>query len=222
MDILFIVMIGFLVCILGIIIYIIVDNAKFKYKVEIRELAKGRKVLRHDKARALPNSDGIIFWRLKKEKNKQFKNIPNPPSQCIEIDYKGNKCLTVYRDENGSYAFAEDTTIVFDDPKAYKPFTTQQRSIYIEQLRKSKERNKKTWVDNLHIIIPAFMLLIIIIGAAVFMEDIAKPFIESKQIQLKQMEVNLEQTKIMQEIQSDVQVIKADKGLQNKGGNVPN
>jgi len=221
MDILIIIMLCFLACILGLIAYILIDNSKFKYRVEIREIVKGRKCLKHDRARLITDEQGVMFWKLKKEKNKQFKLMQNPPPQCIELDIKGRKCVTAYRDENGTYVFAEDNTTVFDDPKTYKPITTQQRTILIEQIKKAFSRNKKTWADNLHIIIPGFMLLIIIIGAMVFMEDVAKPFIKAEELHLQELEILNQNLLLLKEMQQDIQVIKQDKSLIKDANNIP-
>ena len=213
MDFLTVVIISMIVAIVGLVVFIILDVLKFKHRVEVREIINGRKIIRHYKARDYVDNDKVNWWKLKGEKRNEFKLLPVPPSESIEINWKGKKCVTVYRDCYGSVKFAKDPTSSLGDVKEYKPLTSSQRVILVNQLRKAESRGGKDWKQNLPMFVVGFQLLIIIVIALVFMEDVAKPFIASKQLQVQQQELMLEQSQVLKDIKS---------GVQSLGGNVNN
>ena len=60
--------------------------SKFKYKVRIRELVNGRKVIIDDKARLI-KKDGLEYWKLMKLKD----IIPVPPPQAIGLKHSAQQ-----------------------------------------------------------------------------------------------------------------------------------
>ena len=208
-----IIMISLGVAILGLVIFIILDNKKYKHRVEIREVINGRKILRHCRARDFTDDDNGLWWRIKGEKRKEFRFLPIPASESIELDWKGRKCVTLYRDGNNSIKYVVDKTKDMGKIEEFKPLTSAQRVILTGQIRKAETRGGKDWKDNIPLIVIGIQLVILIVVILVFMEDIAKPFIESKQLQVQQQELMLEQTELLKEIKSGVQSIKGAEGI---------
>jgi len=210
MDIINITIVSMILAIIGVVIYTIIQSKKYKHRVEIREIVNDRKIIKHDFAKDFCDDDKSYWWKLKKEKNKDFKKIPIPPSECIEIDTKGKKNVVMYRDEAGNVQFAKDSTNNYGDIKKFKPVTGDHRVVMINQIRKAEARRGKDWKQNIPVFVGGFMLLLIIVMGFVFIEDVAKPFIESKELQIEQQELMLEQTQLLKELKTNVQRINSN------------
>lgn len=92
----------------AVIIVWLIFFLKYKHYVRIKELVNGRKVIKDDKARDFVR-DGVNFWQLRKEKNREQKLMPVPPPEAIELSYRGKKCVECYRTQTGEYIFLQDT-----------------------------------------------------------------------------------------------------------------
>ena len=207
----FIIALILVLLILAIIVTLLIMNVlKFKHRLEIRELAKNRKTIINDKACNYKDSEGVDWWKLLKEKDKTRKLIRPPPIESIELDNKGKKHVILYRDGNGNVSYVKDTTIDLGDPKKFQPMTNTHKNILVGQVRKAESRRKKDWKDNLPMYVVGFQLLIIIIFALAFMEEVAKPFITSKELQVKQLDLMNELSMRIQDIDSGVQRIESN------------
>ena len=75
----------------------------FNHKVRIIEL--GKQNLELDFKARNYNKDGVLYWQLDKERNKELKNMPVPPVGSINIAKRGKKSITVFRTPTGEYIF---------------------------------------------------------------------------------------------------------------------
>lgn len=82
-----------------------VNKLLFKHIVRIVDLGKQNLELDF-KARSY-NKDGVLYWQLDKEKNKELKNMPVPPAAAINIAKRGKKSVTAIRTPTGEYIYLE-------------------------------------------------------------------------------------------------------------------
>lgn len=209
MDYFIIALILTMLILLVVVVLLIMHVLKFKHRVEIRELANGRKIILNDKACNFKDSEGVDWWKLLKEKDKTRKLIQPPPKQSIELDNKGRKHVTFYRDGDGNIAYAQDTTMSLGTKTDFQPMTNTHKNILVAQVRKAENRRKKDWKDNLPLYVIGFQLLLIIIFALAFMEEVAKPFITAKELQVQQLTLMNELSVRLQDIDSGVQRIES-------------
>jgi len=207
MDFVMITLVSCILAVIGVFVYVLIENKKYKHIVQIREIVNGRKIIKYDRARDFEDDDKSRWWKLKKEKNKNLKLLEVPSGECIEIDNKGRKNVVVYRDSTGSVKFANDGTVDLKQIKNWHPVTSEDRVVMINQIKKAENRKGKDWKQNMPMFVGGFMLLIVIVLAFVFIEDVAKPFIESKELQLEQQEIMLEQTELLKDLKSNVQTL---------------
>lgn len=193
--------------VLGYVVYVIYMTKKYKHVVQIREIVNGRKIIRYDRAKDFVDDDKSAWWRLKKERDPLLKNLEVPSSECIELDNKGRKNVVLYRDSNGNSVFGADSTADFSSIKDFNPVTSSDRVVMINQIKKAENRSKRDWKANLPMFVGGFMLLILVVVVFVFMEDVAKPFIESKELQITQQELLIEQTELLKDLKFDVQTL---------------
>lgn len=84
----------------------IVGKIIFKHKVRLIDLAKQNGLELDFKARDY-NKEGVTYWQLDKERNKELKNMPIPPAGAINIAKRGKKSVTAIRTETGEYIFLD-------------------------------------------------------------------------------------------------------------------
>jgi len=77
----------------------------FKHKVRIIDLGK-QNIELDFKARNY-NKNGVLYWQLNKERNKELKNMPVPPAGAIHIAKRGKKSVEAIRTPTGEYIFLE-------------------------------------------------------------------------------------------------------------------
>jgi len=203
---------------------------QFKHKFRVKEVIHGRKIIIDDKARELKSKDGNLFWQLLKTKVK----LPVPPSEAIEVDNKGRKCVEAYKLESGDFIYSKDLNEAKDLPDEIKkiknlderrvaveswikeqgaiysrePLTTSQRMILINQIEKAILKKTKKWQDYLMPIVAIGSVVIIVVSLMIFYGDMGKPLLAMGDKINKNEEIRLEQLKVIQEIERDIQIIK--------------
>jgi len=176
--------------------------SKFKYKVRIREIVNGRKVIIDDRAR-LVKKDGLEYWQLMKLKDK----LPLPPPEVIDIDNKGKRVVEVYRTEKGEHFWVHDNHIVKD----FQPITTEERAFLINSYKRSEERRGKKWTEHLPMLAGLAALVLIVICLMVFYNDMAKPLLEMGEKYNANKELDLQILQEVKYLKDDVQVLKSEK-----------
>lgn len=89
----------------GWVIVKFVEKLIFKHKVRVIEL--GKQNLELDFKARNYNKDGVLYWQLDKERNKELRNMPVPPAEAIHIAKRGKKSVEVVRTPTGEYIFLE-------------------------------------------------------------------------------------------------------------------
>lgn len=203
-------------CLLALIflaIFIIINNRKYKYKVEIRELTKNRKLIIHDVARDYVGVDGGNFWKLKREKDWVKKFLSVPPDESIELDHRGCKCITLYRDETGSYQFLVDDTKSLGDEKMIQPLKTNHRITLIDNFKKAQNRGAGQFLKKYGLALGAGMIIVILFVAILaFWGDLAKPVIEINKEKSVQLEVLNKIVNKLEDLDSNVQTMQGRSG----------
>jgi hypothetical protein len=207
--------------------------SKFKYKFRVREIINGRKILFDDKAKEFKDSDGVSYWKLLKRKD----IVHCPPADAVDIDSKGHKSVEAYRTSSGEYVYIKDLGQIAEAPKevtdiqdpkkrgealikwkkdnevddVFFPLSTNQRLLYITEIKKAMMRRTKKWQDYILPIVAIASLVIIVVSLMIFWGDIAKPALTAREMSIMEQELINQNLIILQQIKQDVQVIKEDK-----------
>lgn len=88
---------------IGWIVVWFINKIVFKHRVRVIDLGK-QNIELDFKARDY-NKEGVLYWQLNKESNKELKNIPVPPAGAINIAKKGKKSVTCFRTPTGEYIY---------------------------------------------------------------------------------------------------------------------
>lgn len=127
---------------------------KFKHKFRIREVINGRKIIRDEKAREVKSDDGVIYWQLLNSRV----YVEIPPSEAIDVDFKGRKCVEAYRVETGEFVWAVDNAQMKEPPadlfsKPPKDVLKIEEEVVREQgLKEWRQKVLKEWQKKNNII----------------------------------------------------------------------
>lgn len=141
----------------GFFLYLILS---FKHKVRIKELVKGRKIVKDFRARSFTDKEGISWWKLSGEKDKSKRLIPLPPEEAIELNHKGKKVAECYRTEYGEIIWIAEGGDVGDIPDEIflDPPTeiVNQKDLTIKKqmLDQWKKRKKAEYIKDHNLITP--------------------------------------------------------------------
>lgn len=137
---------------------------KAKFRVRVKELVQGRKIVRDYRAFPYTDTEKVSWWKLMGERDKMKKLIPLPPEEAIELSHKGKKCTECYRFEDGTIIFCKDDKDVVTPPEnLYSDIPKE----ILEQIKEAKEQSKKKeildnwkkdkfkqWVTSNNIVVP--------------------------------------------------------------------
>lgn len=176
----------------------------FKHIVSVRILNRNGNVLPvKDRAREV-KVDGVKYWKLLKRKDV----IPVPPADALIVVKSGGKpkfyAEFTYNEESGYIPLEYDVTtsnfneklIITQHGKvikdSFQPFTTNQRSLYVMQLRKAEARKKKDLLERIMQLATPLVLVMLFIAVLIFWEDVAKPGKEMANLNVQMQQKNLE------------------------------
>jgi len=190
---------------------------KFKYKVRIREVVNGRKIIFDDKARLI-KKDGQEYWKLMKLKDL----IPIPPADVIDIDNKGKRVVELYRTEKGEHMWCKENQSQVVDPgdidwlkdhkvvNDFEPITMEERDFIINNLQRSEKRRGKKWTDQLPTIAGLAALVVIVVCLMIFYKDVAQPLLEMGDKYNQNQQIQLEIVEALERIDKKVQVLQSE------------
>jgi len=208
--------------------FFIIMELKHKIRVTIKELTNNRKVIRQYRAREYIDKDKVLWWRLAGEKIKERKNIPVPPESAIEIDNKGRKYSEGYRTTTGEIIWIKDNENSNDllNKKEIisktQPITTNQRMLYLNNIRKAEDRNKnKDWKEMVLQLAPLGALVMVIICLMIFWGDLAQPAINVQNTKAQQLEIQQQTVQLLHDMKASVQTIDSRLIAIEDGMNVP-
>ena len=193
---------------------------KYKYRVQIREVANGRKIIYEDKAKEWYDDKNIKYLVLRRAP-KQRKMMPFPPEEAVEIDNKGHKHVIVYLAESGDYQYATDNV----KEHTLKAIPAEQKVMLASQIRRAQERKPTSWKDHIGTITNGMVLVMIIISILVFGGDFFTQVTEpatklgEKLVQTSDNLATYQQS--LERMQNDIQLIKS-KTVEQQGGEAPN
>jgi hypothetical protein len=176
--------------IIGVFVFIIIDQLRYNIIVRIKILT-GTKILIHDtKAREF-RSEGEDKYKLKKFKEQTTMPKPSNPD-VITPNHKGKKCLTVYWDGN-EFRYGLDKTTVTDirdkhikELGTYDVLTAYDKNWYSNEHKNSlKYGANNFWTKyGTPVIMGSFLIVFLIIVATTYGE-FTKPTIENTQKQIE-------------------------------------
>ena len=149
----------------------------FKHQVIIRKITNNRKVISIDYARTLVRTE-VHYWQLyNKSLFKKKKLISAPPSDAIDVKENGVLYAECYWKEDNP----EPTWIIdrYDNTvPSLDPFTTQERSLYVQRLEDAVLRKGKSILEWIMQVTPIFAVLVILVLMLIYWESITKPVVE--------------------------------------------
>jgi len=149
----------------------------FKFNVVVREVINNKTIIKRDKAKVTKTRQGIIFWKLRGFNVR----VPEPPSQAIDVDYKGKKWVEFYKKSDGSFVpisdqFTEEKFIKeFPD---FKPFTTEQRALLVHELEEAEKYKKKSISEILIALAPYIAIVLVLVVFMIFFNDVVTPTVQ--------------------------------------------
>jgi hypothetical protein len=152
----------------------------FKFPVTIRDIANNRQIIGKDLAKRIKDRNGVYWWKLRRLREK----IPEPPSECIDVNKKGKKSLELFRADDGSFIPIEvkfnytewkKTQLLNKATESFKPFGSNQRTMYVHELRESETYKKKKLSDTLMAIAPYIAIVLILVIFMIFFGETVKP-----------------------------------------------
>lgn len=204
------------------IMFLLILNKKYKYKVQIREVANGRKLISEDRAKEAYDDKGVKYLRLRRAP-KQRKFMPFPAENAVEIDSKGKKHVIVYLTESGDYQYATDDV----QESKLKSIPSEQKVMLASQIRRAQERKPKSWTEHISTITNGMVLVIIVVSILVFGTDFAASVYEP----MEKLSANIVKAtdnmvtfiETQERIESDIQLIKSQLDInQPTQGGAPN
>jgi len=185
-------------CVLVGIWFFLAVIKKFKYRVRVREIVNGRKIIFDDRAR-LVEKDGLKYWKLMKLKDL----IPIPPADVIDIDTKGRRLVEVYRTEKDEHFWIKDNIEV----KEFEPITTEERDFLINNIQRAEKRRGKKWTEQLPMIAGVTALVLIVVCLLIFYKDMAQPLLDMGDKYNQNQEVQLQIVQTLERIDKQIQVL---------------
>lgn len=211
----------------------------FKVEFRIKELVNGRKLLRKTKAKIKKYKDGLAVVQLRGPFPWGLVELPAPPEEAIEIDYKGFRHIEAYRTATNEYIYLKDTSKLPEVPKelldmddgyektfrikewktknnvvnSYQPITANQRMFFIGQIRKAHDKKKTGVMEILRDALPFMAFIIFVVMIMVFWGKFMAPANDmmAKANELMQKNIEFEEHKIeLEQLKNDIQVIKQE------------
>jgi hypothetical protein len=152
----------------------------FKHEVIIRKITNNRKNIIVDRARTYVKKE-VQYWQLYGRRLLGKKKLVTaPPSDAIELKDNGTLYAECYwKEDNPEPTWIIDKFV--GDIVGLEPFTTQERSLFVNRLEDAVMRRKKNWLDMLYQIAPVLVLALIFVLILVYWEEIAKPISDLQQ-----------------------------------------
>lgn len=157
----------------GGVIALMIYRKGFNYKIQIRRVVNGRKLISEDRGRIITDGDKNKWLKRLKAPRSQ-KLMPLPPEEAQELDMKGTIHVIANLDEKGNYQFVTDNT----DMSSLDTLNSNQRLALTSQIKKAQSRKSFKWQEHIPLITSALALVIIIISFMVFFGEVLEPIQE--------------------------------------------
>lgn len=173
--------------VVGLIVFWWWQVTQYKFLVIVREVVNNRTIVSHDKARRVRDKDGNYWWKLLKEKAK----IPEPGAEAIETTVKGKKFCEFYKlDEAGYFPIKSKKGWLAIENKVdhtrfksffadgFEPLTTNQRSMWLHEMREAESYKKLGKNELIAKAIPYIALILILLILLLFAGEFFTPLFE--------------------------------------------
>lgn len=191
---------------------------QYRYVVQIREVANGRKIIQPNKAREFYDEKGVKYLRLQKAPKKR-RLMSFPPEEAVELDNKGRKHVIVYLTEGGDYRYAYDKV---KEGQLYAA-SADDRNFLASQIRRAEERKPTKWTDHIITITGGMVLIVFVVSVLLFggefVQQVSQPAItlgEKLEYSTNNM---LKIQESLERIERDIQVLQEENTPQ---GGAPN
>jgi len=172
------------------IVFTVISVLKYQHVVIVKDITGSGQIVQVMKAKSFTDNKKKDWWVLREEKDNIKKFQPVPPSSAIQINSKGKKVATLYRDESGNMCWGVDDTKTLGDITILKPLNSSQREVLVNKIREAEERkSKKGWKENIVHLASLGALVILVVSVLVFYGEIAKPVIASHELRVQELEV---------------------------------
>jgi len=182
---------------LGYLGFMLFGFFKYKHRMVVRQVTRDKLYIIYDKVKVI-KIEGVDYWQLKKLKD----IIPVPPSYAIDITKKGKFFVEAYRNENAEYVYIKDSV---DKANFFQSLSTNQRLIWINQIKKAHSKKKAAWQDFAPLIASGMILIVITAILFGFWEDITKPSLQALKINQEREKIELQQLEILRDIKYNIQ-----------------
>lgn len=190
------------VALIGVVAYLAFYLMSFKHKVRVRRIIKGRTYIIDDRAKEF-KIDGAIWWKLLKTKIK----TTAPPEEAIDITKKGKLVVEAYLTKDDQLIWRTDrqTTEGFTETLKsadgdYRVFSSEERALYINELREAETYKKKKISDLLVAAAPYIAIILIFVCFLIFFNEVVAPAKELGASIRASHDLQLETMKIMRDI----------------------
>jgi len=163
----------FALVIVGLVIFWLWMEKNYKHRAIIKKPGNRSSQVVFDKFRVMKDKDGTITYKFRKN-NSFYGVIPPLPDECVELDVKG-RMVGLWYDIDGTLVPGRDGYELMDKKTimaSTKPFTANQRSIYINQFKKSERDKKLSWSEIALAAIPIVSVIVLISVILIFLPDV--------------------------------------------------
>lgn len=203
--------------IVGLIIYYFIVLKKYRYHVQIREIAEGRKLIYMDKAKEHYDEQGNKYLRLRKAPKKR-RLMPYPSEDAIELDWKGRKHVIVYLSEGGDYQYGKDNV----SKKELSTIPSDQKAFLASQIRRAQERKPVKWTDHIMTITGGIVIVMLFTVTLLFGGEFIQQVAEPAKALGKSLETATANMQSVQEsierVEFNIQKLETKIDEQNEGG----
>ena len=202
-----IIYLSIIIILLGIVVFFFIVNSLFKHRVIVRDMGDNDLVV-FDRAKE-KRKDGVLYWQLAKEKVKELKYVTPPPKDAICLTKKGHRVAEAFRSPEGNYIWIPTTSNKLNlRTKEFKPLTSNQRMILMNNFQKANARKGFSWKENIPTVVSIGALLILVVSLMVFWGDIAAPALKGREIAKEERVIQLQIVQLLQDIKTGQQTIK--------------
>jgi len=183
---------------------------QFKHQFRVFEKTGTKRIIHNFKFKEVVAKNGDNFFEMNRKSKffphkQRFISPESVPPDCIFLTNKGKFVINALWGEKAGFQFLTMPTFQPIENKAlpYDILTSNQKSIYLRQLRLAEEwRSKNALADILNKYLPLGMAVMVVVALIIFYGDMAKPLLEmgDKLIQMQE-----SQNKMMKVFESVIQ-----------------
>lgn len=197
----------------------------YKHRVRVRKVfSNGRSMIIDDKARVIKGNDGSVWWKTLKTGIK----TTEPPVEAREIGFKGKTYVEGYLLSDGKFVW-RNNDFDYEHLKSseassikggYDALTSDERAMFVSELKDSAQYKKKKLADLLAIAAPYIAIIMIFALFLIFFGEVVTPANEMGQ-QLSAASADIKEAmQIVKDVVENRETLRLQQNV--TGGAVPN